>query len=85
MAGGIEEAIVADLDPFVGAIGHVERLEEKIKLRSPAEFQVARHAKISAEVISASERIPAIAWQAVVVSIAILIRVAGDGGIEPTA
>ena len=83
LAGGIEEAIVADLDPFVVAIGHVERLGEKIQLRSPADFQVAGHPKIGAEVIRAGECIPAIGGQAVIVDVAVAIRVTGDGGIEP--
>jgi hypothetical protein len=83
LAGGIEEAIVADLHPLVRTIGHIERLGEKIQLRSPAEFQVARQAKIGAEVIRARECVPAIGWQAIVVSVVVAIRVAGDGGIEP--
>jgi hypothetical protein len=83
LAGGIEEAIVADLYPFVGAIGYVERLDEKIQLRSRSEFQVASNAKIGAEVIRTGECIPAIGWQAVIVGVSVAIRVACDGGVEP--
>lgn len=81
LASGVKEAIVADIDPFISAIGDIERFDEKIQLHAVAQFQVASEAKIGTEVISTGKSISTIT-QAIIVGVAILIRVACDGGIE---
>ena len=81
-AGRRDHAIGSNGDTLVVPVEEVERLRREIEVIVVVETDDAGKAEIGGRIIGTGKSVAGLAGQAVVKVVAVLVRIAGDGGIE---
>jgi hypothetical protein len=75
-------AVGGDGDALVVAVEEVERIGGELEAIAVLDVDFADEAKVGGGVIGAGEGVAAVAGEAVVIVVAVLVGIAGDGGVD---